>query len=198
MLSRRHLLLSGLATVSVAASGAMAHEGSEPVETLLPELMPQIVPIQAGLPPGEIHVDPNRFALYWTLSNQMAVRYACGIGRPGLYEPGVFYVGAKKEWPSWTPTPDMIEREPEHYAQYADGMPGGPDNPLGARALYLFTPERGDTFLRIHGTNAPETIGTAVSNGCARLVNDQIMDLYERVPLEARVVLHPPTVPLGA
>jgi lipoprotein-anchoring transpeptidase ErfK/SrfK len=196
MLSRRHLLLSGLATVSVAASGAVAHEGSELVEVLPPELMPQIVPVQAGLPPGEIHVDPNRFALYWTLSDQMAVRYACGIGRPGLYEPGVFYVGAKKEWPSWTPTPDMIEREPEHYAQYADGMPGGPDNPLGARALYLFTPERGDTFLRIHGTNAPETIGTAVSNGCARLVNAQIMELYNQVPLDTRVVLYPPSEPL--
>jgi lipoprotein-anchoring transpeptidase ErfK/SrfK len=149
------------------------------------------VAIPPGFAPGEIHVDPDAFALYWTLQDDTAIRYTCGIGRPGLYEPGEFYVGAKKEWPSWTPTPDMIARQPERYAQYADGMPGGPDNPLGARALYLFTPERGDTFLRIHGTNAPETIGTAVSNGCARLVNEQIIDLYERVPLNARVVLYP-------
>jgi lipoprotein-anchoring transpeptidase ErfK/SrfK len=152
----------------------------------------------AGFLPGELHVDPDSFSLFWTLPGDQAILYACGIGRAGLYEPGEFFVGAKKEWPAWTPTPDMIDRQPELYAQWADGMPGGPDNPLGARALYLFTPERGDTFLRIHGTNAPDTIGTAVSNGCARLVNDQIIDLYERVPLQARVVLHPPTRLAGA
>lgn len=191
MLSRRYLLATGLATLSAAATGGAAQD-AVPVAPNLPlAFQPQIVPVQAGLPPGEIHVDPQRFALYWTLPNQMAIRYACGIGRPGLYEPGVFYVGAKKEWPSWTPTPDMIAREPELYEPYADGMPGGPDNPLGARALYLFTPERGDTFLRIHGTNAPSTIGTAVSNGCARLINDHIIELYESVPLETRVVLYP-------
>lgn len=152
---------------------------------------PRIVPVQPGIPPYEIHLDPSRFALYWTLPDALAIRYAVGVGRPGLYEAGAFTVGAKKEWPEWTPTPEMIARSPENYARYADGMPGGPNNPLGARALYLFTPERGDTFLRIHGTNAPETIGTAVSNGCARLVNDQIMELYERVALGTRVILYP-------
>ena len=191
MLSRRYLLATGLAALSAAATRGAAQDAVPVVPGLPPEFQPQIVPVQSGLPPGEIHVDPQRFALYWTLPNQMAIRYACGIGRPGLYEPGVFYVGAKKEWPSWTPTPDMIAREPELYEPYADGMPGGPDNPLGARALYLFTPERGDTFLRIHGTNAPSTIGTAVSNGCARLINDHIIELYESVPLETRVVLYP-------
>jgi lipoprotein-anchoring transpeptidase ErfK/SrfK len=105
--------------------------------------------------------------------------------------PGDFYVGAKREWPSWTPTAAMVERDPERYGPYADtGMPGGPDSPLGARALYLYAPGRGDTLLRIHGTNAPETIGTAVSNGCARLLNDHITELYEVVPLNARVVLY--------
>lgn len=190
MLSRRYLLATGLAALSAAATRGAAQDVVPPAPSLPLEFQPQIVPVQAGLPPGEIHVDPQRFALYWTIPNQMAIRYACGIGRPGLYEPGVFYVGAKKEWPSWTPTPDMIAREPELYEPYADGMPGGPDNPLGARALYLFTPERGDTFLRIHGTNAPSTIGTAVSNGCARLINDHIIELYESVPLETRVVLY--------
>lgn len=193
MLSRRRLLLTGLASLGVAASDVAAHETIDRVGILPPELAPQVVLIQAGLPPGEIHVDPDRFSLYWTLQDETAIRYPCGIGRPGLYEPGVFHVGAKKEWPSWTPTPDMIAREPELYEAYADGMPGGIDNPLGARALYLFTPERGDTFLRIHGTNAPNTIGTAVSNGCARLVNEQIIDLYDRVPLDTRVVLYPVT-----
>jgi len=193
MLSRRHLLLSGLTTLGPIGSGAQAQDSHEGSEALPPDFAPRIVPIQAGLPPGEIHVDPDRFALYWTLSDQTAIRCDCGIGRPGLYEPGAFSVGAKKEWPSWTPTPDMIAREPEHYARYSEGMPGGPDNPLRARALYLFTPERGDTFLRIHGTDAPETIGTAVSNGCARLVNAQIMELYNLVPLDTRVALYSPS-----
>lgn len=191
MLTRRHLLATTLAALGTAASRTAAQEVDEVSQALPSGLEPSLVAIPAGYAPGEIHVDPDRFALYWTLQDNTAIRYACGIGRPGLYEPGEFSVGAKKEWPSWTPTPNMIAREPEHYAQYADGMPGGPDNPLGARALYLFTPERGDTFLRIHGTNAPETIGTAVSNGCARLVNEQIIDLYERVPINARVVLYP-------
>ncbi len=199
MLTRRHLLASGLAAgatlASGLASGLYAHEADLASVEAVPEWMkPRIVAIRADLPAGEIHVDPDRFALYWTLGSGEALRYAVGIGRPGLYEPGVFYVGAKKEWPSWTPTPEMVARQPELYARYAEeGMPGGPDNPLGARALYLFTPERGDTFLRIHGTNAPETIGTAVSNGCARLLNDHIVDLYNRVPEGAAVYLYPPS-----
>ncbi len=191
MLTRRHLLATTLAALGAAAPRTDAQEAAEASQALPLSPQPVLVAIPPGFAPGEIHVDPDAFALYWTLQDDTAIRYTCGIGRPGLYEPGEFYVGAKKEWPSWTPTPDMIARQPERYAQYADGMPGGPDNPLGARALYLFTPERGDTFLRIHGTNAPETIGTAVSNGCARLVNEQIIDLYERVPLNARVVLYP-------
>ena len=85
----------------------------------------------------------------------------------------------------------MIGRQPELYAKWAGGMPGGVDNPLGARALYLFTSERGDTFLRIHGTNDPRTIAIAVSNGCTRLVNDHAIELYNQVPLGTRVVLHP-------
>ncbi len=197
MITRRYLLGSSLAAFGLAASPLAAQEAppTAPTQPSVPE--PQLVAIPPGFAPGEIHVDPDAFTLYWTLEGDRAIRYAVGIGRPGLYEPGVFFVGAKKEWPSWTPTPDMVAREPERYGPYAEkGMPGGPDNPLGARALYLFTEERGDTFLRIHGTNAPETIGTAVSNGCARLVNGQIIDLYERVPLNATVVLYP-SVALG-
>jgi lipoprotein-anchoring transpeptidase ErfK/SrfK len=199
MLTRRDLLGPALAALGLAASRASALEDGEAAQDLPPEFQPVLVSIPSGFAPGEIHVDPDAFALYWTLPDDQAIRYAVGIGRAGLYHPGTFFVGAKKEWPSWTPTPDMVEREPERYGPYAeDGMPGGPDNPLGARALYLFTEEEGDTFLRIHGTNAPHTIGTAVSNGCARLLNEHIVDLYERVPLNAPVVLYPPTVPLGA
>ncbi len=196
MLHRRTLMATGLATLALGPTGAVAHDEATASQPLPDELMPRIVSIQPGIPAGEIHVDPGRYALYWTLSDQTALRYSVGIGRPGLYEAGTFHVGAKKEWPSWTPTPDMIERDPEAYAEFADGMPGGVDNPLGARALYLYTPERGDTYLRIHGTNAPRTIGTAVSNGCARLVNEQIIELYEMVPVGTRVFLYPAPVTL--
>jgi lipoprotein-anchoring transpeptidase ErfK/SrfK len=188
-MNRRNLLLGTLAAFG-SASLARAQEFASSDLYLVPP--PEIVPIQAGLPAGEIHIDPNSFSLYLTQFDGTALRYMVGIGRPGLYEPGTYFVGAKKEWPSWKPTPDMVEREPELYAKYADeGMPGGPGNPLGARALYLFTEDRGDTFLRIHGTDRPDTIGQAVSNGCARLVNDQIIDLYDRVPEGAPVYLYP-------
>lgn len=196
MLNRRIFMTTGLAAWSLGAAGVAASD--HPDSGVLPDaLMPRMVRLDGFIPPWQIHVIPDEFALYWTLPDDTAIRYAVGIGRPGLYEPGSFYVGARKEWPSWTPTPDMIAREPEKYAQHADGMEGGPDNPLGARALYLFTPERGDTFLRIHGTSEPATIGRAVSNGCARLINDQIVDLYERVPLDTQVVLYPKTNPLS-
>lgn len=184
---RRQFIASGLAGVSAAlvadAARAQSARGAS--------FDPVMVRVRADVAPNELHVLPDAFMVYWTMPGGVAMRYRCGVGRPGLYESGVFYVGAKKEWPSWTPTPAMIEREPEQYAQYADGVPGGPDNPLGARAIYLFQEGRGDTFLRIHGTNAPGTIGTAVSNGCARLINSEIIDLYERVQMRSRVVLHP-------
>lgn len=140
---------------------------------------------------GEIHVIPDDFFLYLMLTETVAMRYGVGVGRKGLYEPGSFTVARKAEWPSWRPTDAMIRREPEKYAQYADGVEGGPDNPLGARALYLFDAAGRDTYLRIHGTNAPGTIGRAVSNGCARLTNEHVKDLYQRVPEGTRVVLHP-------
>jgi hypothetical protein len=191
MLNRRDFLASGvaLAAGSLGLSPAEAHRAGQ--KYILPEkYMPRLVRMRAPSEPGEIHVFPNQFWLFWTLAGGMAMRYSVGVGRRNLYHPGTFYVGAKKEWPSWTPTPDMIERQPDLYAKYADGMPGGTYNPLGARALYLFTHKEGDTFLRIHGTNEPQTIGVAVSNGCARLVNDQVVTLYDQVPLGAKVVLH--------
>jgi lipoprotein-anchoring transpeptidase ErfK/SrfK len=151
---------------------------------------PRYVPT-TGVAPWEIHVLPGRFALLWTLPGDRALRYQVGIGRAGLYEPGRFVVGAKKVWPAWTPTEDMIAREPELYAPHEDGMPGGPGNPLGARALYLFTDRGADTFLRIHGTNDPSGLGRRVSNGCVRLMNIHVTDLYERVPIGTAVTLHP-------
>jgi lipoprotein-anchoring transpeptidase ErfK/SrfK len=206
MLNRRSFIssiaASGLAAPAIAQEATEVAAEAVEVAPQLSELElrplpvadpgpldPQLVSIPAGFRPGDIHVDPNIFRLFFVLPNNQAIRYAVGVGRVGLYEPGVFRVGAKREWPSWTPTPEMIEREPEHYEQYADGVPGGPDNPLGARALYLYTGTR-DTDLRILGTNAPRTIGSAVSNGCARLVNDYVIDLYARVNLNSQVYLY--------
>lgn len=137
MLTPRHLLATTLAALGSAASRTAEQEVEEASQVLPLGLEPLLVSIPPGYAPGEMHVDPNTFTLFWTLQDDTAIRHPCGIGRPGLYESGGFFVGPKKEWPSWTPTPDMIAREPEHHAQYADGMPGGPENPLGARALPL-------------------------------------------------------------
>lgn len=149
----------------------------------------KIVDIRAKFRPGEIHVDPGNFALYWTLPDGKAVRYIVGIGVQGRYYPGTYRVGRKAKWPSWTPTRNMIRREPQLYAKHAGGMAGGPNNPLGARALYLYSGSR-DSLLRIHGTNRPQSIQQRVSNGCIRMINAHVEDLYNRVPNGTRVVLH--------
>jgi lipoprotein-anchoring transpeptidase ErfK/SrfK len=189
----RRTLLSGAAALAATATVARAQEQEQAPYVIPEEHMPRMVRIKGDARPYEIHVDPDTFSLYWTQPEGKAIRYAVGIGREGLYEWGTFYIGAKKEWPEWTPTPEMIARDPGHYARWKDGMPGGPENPLGARALYLFTPNGGDSFLRIHGTNAPRTIGTRVSNGCARLVNSHIVHLYDQVPLDTMVYLGKPS-----
>ena len=194
MKRRNFIQQIGAGVAVMAAAPAFAQNIVLPDYNMPEEFLPREVKISNKLAPYEIHVDPGQHALYWTLPDRMAIRYAVGIGRPGLYESGEFFVGAKKEWPSWTPTPDMIEREPGKYAKYADGLPGGLDNPLGSRGLYLFQPGIGDTFLRIHGTNLPKTIGGRVSNGCARLINDQMIELYNRVPMNSRVVMYPTSV----
>ncbi len=191
-LSRRTFLASGLITATSLVAPALAAPMPEGW-TMPEEYLPRLVRLGNDFAPFEIHVDPASFSLYYTLPNGEAIRYVIGIGRGDLYEAGDFTIGAKKEWPSWTPTPEMIARSPESYARYADGMPGGPTNPLGARALYLFDEGIGDTFLRIHGTPEPWTIASAVSNGCVRLANEHVADLYERVALGTRAVLYPKT-----
>ena len=187
-LNRRSLLVSGMAAGVGSGLPAWAHEQGP---FRMPEdYLPTVVKIDANLPTGEIHVFPDQFRLYWTMPDQEAIRFTVGVGRPGLYHAGAFTVGAKREWPSWKPTREMIARDPERYEKYADGMPGGPDNPLGARALYLYDDAGRDTYLRIHGTNDPRTIGTAVSNGCARLTNEDITLLYGGVLVGTPVFLY--------
>ncbi len=115
----------------------------------------------------------------------VARRYGVGVGRAGLEFTGTAEIAVKKEWPTWRPTNEMIEREPNTYSKFVDNdyvQPGGPGNPLGARALYLFQNGR-DTFFRIHGTTSPRSIGQSVSNGCIRMLNTHVEDLYDRVPI---------------
>lgn len=151
------------------------------------EFMPQEVEF-SGYPTGTIVIDTRTRFLYLVESSSTARRYAIAVGREGLLFTGKATVGDKQEWPRWIPTLDMQKREPKHYGQFKDGMPGGPSNPLGARAIYLFQ-GRHDTHIRIHGTNQPQSIGRAASNGCFRMVNDHVIDLYNRVRMGTPVVV---------
>ena len=157
---------------------------------LHPRYLPQQVAANPGLTPGDIHVDAVARYLYHIQEGGMAMRYGVAIGRDGLYEPGVYTVQRKAKWPRWRPTDSMIDREPGKYAQWADGMPPGPDNALGSRALYLFVGNR-DTYLRIHGTPAPRSIGTRASSGCVRMVMPHINALYEEVERGVTAYLYP-------
>lgn len=158
------------------------------LEKIKPELRRQEVAYETTHPAGTVVVDTPARRLYYVLGNGRAVRYGVGVGRQGLALKGNAYIGRKAEWPSWTPTPNMIRREPERNLRYAGGMPGGLNNPLGARALYLYR-NGNDTMFRLHGTNQPQSIGHAMSSGCIRMLNHDIIDLYQRVPVGARVIV---------
>ncbi|GJE04049.1 L,D-transpeptidase [Methylobacterium isbiliense] len=155
-----------------------------------PRYVRQEVAYPRAEPPGTIVVDPGNRFLYLVRENGRALRYGVGVGRAGLAWSGTAQVARKAEWPRWTPTAAMIAREPERNGPWRNGMAGGPGNPLGPRALYLFDGGR-DTLYRIHGTTEPETIGTTVSSGCIRMFNQDIIDLYGRVPVGARVIVLP-------
>lgn len=152
-----------------------------------PKYMPQDVPF-TGYKPGTIVIDPKAKFLYLVESSFSARRYGIAVGKEGLEFKGTARVQTKREWPRWIPTKEMIEREPAHYAKYENGMDGGPGNPLGARALYLSQGNK-DTHIRIHGTIQPWTIGSSASNGCFRMVNDHVIDLYNRVNIGTEVIV---------
>ncbi|HEY5819326.1 MAG TPA: L,D-transpeptidase [Mesorhizobium sp.] len=152
-----------------------------------PQFEPQVVEF-SGYPRGTIVIDTSSHFLYLVESFGTARRYGIAVGKDGLKFKGNVKVGDKQEWPRWIPTLEMQAREPKKYGQYKDGMPGGGANPLGARAIYLYE-GRKDTHLRIHGTIAPQSIGTDSSNGCFRMVNEHVIDLYRRVPVGTNVVV---------
>ena len=205
MIDRRRFLAA--ASLALAAPSVLRAQSASPLElTVNPEAVDPtginlpptvegsyqipaayqaaIVNVQPGLSPNDIHIVPQSFHLYFILPGDRAIRYGVAVGQEGLGWSGAARIGRKVEWPSWRPTDEMIERNPSHYAQYADGMPGGPDNPLGARAMYLFQGES-DTHIRVHGTTSPASIGHSASNGCFRMFNSHVIDLYQRVPIGA-------------
>ncbi|WP_411035066.1 L,D-transpeptidase [Shinella sp. BYT-45] len=157
-----------------------------PLDKIKPELRRQEVAYDTGHAAGTIVVDTPARRLYYVLGNGRAIRYGIGVGRQGYSLAGNAYIGRKAEWPSWTPTANMIRRDPKKNLKYAGGVPGGLNNPLGARAIYLYQ-NGNDTMFRIHGTNQPWSIGQAMSSGCVRMLNHDVIDLYERVKVGGRV-----------
>ena len=150
--------------------------------TLPARLKRQVVNYPTREAPGTIIIDTPNTYLYLVLGGGQAMRYGIGVGREGFTWSGTQTIAKKAEWPDWTPPPEMIARQP----YLPRHMAGGPGNPLGARAMYL-----GGTIYRIHGTNAPHTIGTHVSSGCLRLTNEDVTDLYSRVNVGTKVIVLP-------
>ncbi|PSJ64734.1 L,D-transpeptidase [Kumtagia ephedrae] len=189
-MTRRGLLLGGLALM---VSGCMPFARAVTPQTsahnvrIDPRFRRQRVRYYGSEPAGMIVVNTSERHLYAVEPDGWATRYGVGVGQEGLSLKGIATIGRKAEWPSWTPTANMMRRKP-HLVQYAGGVPGGPQNPLGARALYLYR-NGNDTMFRLHGTNEPWTIGTAVSSGCIRLTNEDIIDLYDRTPEGTRVLV---------
>ncbi len=186
-------IAAGIATQAFPAAAyeyqGSAASGPSPSSTDLTELSgrpqasaPQreLVPYDGAYPPGTIVVSTQERRLYYILPGNQAIRYCVGVGRPGFTWTGIRTVAMKREWPSWQPPREMLRRRPD----LPRFLEGGPDNPLGARAMYL-----GGTLYRIHGSNEPNTIGQAVSSGCIRMTNDDVEDLYDRVKVGARVIV---------
>jgi lipoprotein-anchoring transpeptidase ErfK/SrfK len=174
--SQRPMMLQGEPQQSMRQQdpGESAHPAFDP------KFEKQMVDYQGKESPGTIVVDtPNKF-LFLVQGNGKALRYGIGVGRPGFTWSGVKQISAKKEWPDWTPPAEMLARRPD----LPRHMEGGPQNPLGARAMYL-----GSSLYRIHGSNEPWTIGTNVSSGCIRMRNEDVIDLYSRVNVGARVIV---------
>ncbi len=198
LLNRRSFLVSGLA---LAASGQTAlaetvgsvrynfgSAFSSRSKSRLRYKGKKMVKYRTREKPGTIIIDTSKRKLYFVLKNGRAMRYGVGVGRAGFNWSGTARIRRKAEWPGWRPPAEMIERERAKGRDLPEYMPGGPNNPLGARALYLFQGKR-DTLYRIHGTNQPQTIGGAVSSGCIRMINEEVIDLYRRVRMGAKVIV---------
>ncbi|PJE29001.1 Lipoprotein-anchoring transpeptidase ErfK/SrfK [Pseudooceanicola antarcticus] len=190
MFHRRQFLTTALASGLAAPALLAATRPAAAVEAA-PILAPRRVGISKAHAAGSIVILPRAYFLYHVTAPGEAMRYGIAVARPGLGFTGKAVIGRKVEWPSWRPTPDMIARDPNIYGKYAgnsDRMPGGPRNPLGARALYLYQDGR-DTAIRIHGTTEPRSIGRNASSGCFRMLNENVIALYEQVPIGTPVTV---------
>src|SRR5437763_6060641 len=200
LLSRRYLL--GSLTAAVLPLRALAATTADQTELDVDDPFPlppfdysklpkdfrkTVIPYTGHHRPGTIIVDTSARQLLFILPDGQAIRYGCAVGRDGFRWAGVADVERKVMWPRWTPPKEMIARAPEK-AKWKDGMPGGPENPLGSRALYLFQ-NGGDTLYRIHGTSEPLSIGRNASSGCIRMVNQDAVDLFRRAPIGTRVIV---------
>lgn len=212
MLTRRHFIQTSTALFSVALAGPVAAGPTSDRSMwdtwdamvtppdfnlftsnpwgLHPRFLPHVVEANPGLMPGDIHVDAVARYLYHINDDGTALRFGVAIARGNLYLPGTFRIARKAKWPTWTPTPAMVKREPEVYGPFKTGMDAGPTNPLGSRALYLYKGKR-DTYLRIHGTPHPGSIGGRASSGCVRMAMPHINSLYPQVPVGTTAHLHP-------
>ena len=177
----RRNFISGLVAMApgsafaAAKKKAVPYSGAEVVEFATPEKR------------GTVIVNTQEFVLYHIIGRETAIRYGVAVGKEGFDWAGIAKVGRKVKWPMWTPPAAMIKRRPE-LAKWRNGMPAGPENPLGARAIYLFEGPR-DTLFRIHGTNEPQSIGSAASSGCIRMLNEEVSELYESVQIGTKVIV---------
>jgi len=180
----RRLMIRAIAAAALLVGAGTAPTLANALDTQLqPVASPiprELVPFDGREPPGTIIIRTRERRLYYVLPDHQALRYGVGVGRPGFTWAGVTRIAYKREWPDWTPPPQMLRRRPD----LPRHMEGGVDNPLGARAMYL-----AGTLFRIHGSNEPDTIGHAVSSGCIRMTNDDVIDLYGRARVGARVVV---------
>lgn len=176
---------SRLATLFEGTSNALGRKEGQIYDANGRYLGPTTVTFKRKLPPGSILVKTKERALYYVLPGGKAIKYGVGVGREGFQWSGSHRITAKKKWPEWRPPAEMKKRELIKYGRkLPDVMPGGPNNPLGARALYI-----GNTLYRIHGTNDPKSIGKFVSSGCIRMTNEEVSELYEKVKIGARVIV---------
>jgi len=218
MLTRRHFVITTAALFSAPIAGGAvgapvsdrsmwdAWDAQVTPPNYIPELsnpwgvhprfLPHRVEANPGLIPGDLHVDAVARYLYHIEPGGTAMRYGVAIARGDLYAPGTYTVARKAKWPTWTPTANMIARDPQLYVGLEHGMDAGPENPLGSRAFYLYKGGR-DTYLRIHGTPHPSSIGGRASSGCVRMIMAHINDLYPNVKTGVTAYLYPPEDMLG-
>jgi lipoprotein-anchoring transpeptidase ErfK/SrfK len=202
----RHFLVAGVLAAATALAGCSTDGGAAmfsnayggksdagyqlppvPLAKLPAQYRRQTVTYQTSEKPGTVIVDTQAKHLYYVMGGGKAMRYGIGVGREGFEWKGTSRIAMKKEWPVWTPPPEMIKRRPD-LAKYRGGMDPGLDNALGARAMYLFN-KKGDTGYRLHGTPEWWSIGKAMSSGCIRLINQDVIDLYSRVEVGAKVIV---------